>query len=96
MSGPEPSPKRPFSPYTERLLGYPNSPKRVRIFWHTVGVLLNLGSIGASLWLGFAALFGVIEGIRIAWRESAGATLGSFIVLGLYVKFKDKLPWTYR
>src|SRR3954471_745327 len=92
----EPDPKREFSPYAERLLGYPNSPKRVRVFWRTVGILLSIGMIGASIWIGFAVVIGVVEGLRIAWKESAGATIGSLLVIVLYAKLKDRLPWTYR
>jgi hypothetical protein len=87
----DPNPKR-----SERLLGYPNSPKSVRVFWHTVGVLLNLGMVGASIWIGFAVLVGAVEGLRNAWHESHYATIGSFAVFFLYVKLHDRLPWTYR
>ena len=85
-----------FSPYAERLLGYPNSPRQVRIFWHVVGVLLNMGTVLASIWLGCMALVGVFEAFRIGMRESGTLTIGSIAVLCLYLKLKDKLPWTYR
>ena len=92
---PDTPPER-FSPYAERLFGYPNSPRRVRVFWNTVGVLLGIGTALASIWLGCAALFGAFEALRFAWRESSVITIGSIIVLWLRVKLRDRLPWTFR
>lgn len=75
-------------PSVEALLGYPNRPKRVRIFWNVVGVLLNIGMVLASIWLGVMALAGVFEAIRVGMKMSGAATIGSVLILCLYAKLR--------
>ena len=84
-----------LSPWLEAHVGYPNSSRRVRWFWNTVGAVLALGSIPAALWIFVLLVYGARESFRLAIQSSL-ATASAIVVLWLAWALRKRIPHFWR